>query len=94
MPDHPLGCEDGEAKHDRRFHKFSGPYAQSRDCPKSADGAEHESGSEHESEIEHASFESFLHGRTSQPQLSGSGTRSSSLGVLSLVESAQWHIFT
>jgi hypothetical protein len=54
--------------HDGRFHQFSRPHTQSRDCPKRSDGAEHESGSKHEHKIEHASLESFLHGRTSQRQ--------------------------
>jgi hypothetical protein len=56
MPNHPPGREDRDAKHIGHFHKFSGPYAQSRDCPKRADGAKHESGSEHEVKIEHASL--------------------------------------
>jgi len=38
MPDHPPGREDGDAKHDGRFHQFGRPHAQPRDCPEGADG--------------------------------------------------------
>jgi hypothetical protein len=54
-------CDNGDHKHNWRFHQFGNPHADPWGDPQLANSPKHEARSEYEREIEHASYENRLH---------------------------------
>jgi len=51
MTNYPPRCKNNKHEHDRRFHQFGYPRADSWDNPERADYAEHEADTKHASEV-------------------------------------------